>query len=212
MPDPDPDETPDEQTSAAESLLTMLWQISKETIITLVIVGFIAGLLFAYTGLWPPFVSVVSGSMEPTLERGDLVLITDADHIETPAEYTQNGIVTHNRGENANIQSFGDYGQVIVFTPNGGSSNYNIIHRAMFHVEQGEDWTDRLNPKYASTTNCSRLQYCPAPHDGFITKGDANSEYDQTSEISGPVPAEDITGVARFKIPYVGRLHLMLDG
>ena len=40
-------------------------------------VALVGALLFAATGIWPPMVAVESGSMEPTLERGDLVVVSE---------------------------------------------------------------------------------------------------------------------------------------
>jgi signal peptidase len=52
------------------------------------------------------------------------------------------------------------------------------------------------------------LQHCPAPYDGFITKGDANPQYDQVSGIAAPVQERDIAGVARVRVPYLGYVRL----
>jgi signal peptidase len=57
-------------------------------------------------------------------------------------------------------------------------------------------------------SNCEQLQYCPAPYDGFITKGDANPQYDQVSGIAAPVEERDIAGVARVRVPYLGYVRL----
>ncbi len=207
---PKPDSAPD-GSPKPDSVRPFLWRLTKEVVTTLVFVAIIAGILFAYTGIWPPFVSVISGSMEPNLERSDLVLIMDTDRVDSPDKYSHGDIIPHNRGDEANVNTFGKQGHVIIFTPNSSNSNYNIIHRAMFYVEKGEDWSDRANPDYVPSTECARLEYCPAPHDGFITKGDANAEYDQTSDISGPVPVKNVKGIAQFKIPFVGRLHLLIE-
>jgi signal peptidase len=45
-----------------------------------------------------------------------------------------------------------------------------------------------------------------APNDGFITQGDNNFLFDQSSGVSPNTPVEDdwILGVAKFRIPFLG--------
>lgn len=208
MPPSDSSDAP-QTDSGTSTLRRVIRGITKDLATTLLIVALLGSTLFLYTGLWPPFVSIVSGSMEPDMERGDLVLIMEPDRVDAPSEYAHGQIVTHAQGEEAGVKSFGDYGHVIIFTPNGADSKHDVIHRAMFHVEKGEDWTSRADSEYMTTTNCLALEYCPAPNDGFITKGDANGQYDQVAGISGPVPANDVIGIAQWHIPYLGQIQLM---
>jgi signal peptidase len=54
-----------------------------------------------------------------------------------------------------------------------------------------------------------------APHAGYITKGDnevTNRYYDQQGQVSYmlPVKEEWVIGVAKYRIPYIGYLRLML--
>ena len=60
---------------------------------------------------------------------------------------------------------FGDYSDVIIFHPNGISSATPIMHRAISWVEKGEEMSDGK----------------PAPHEGYITKGDNNAVPDQSA-------------------------------
>jgi signal peptidase len=76
-----------------------------------------------------------------------------------------------------------------------------VIHRAIYFVEEGEQMWEG-GPE--------------APHEGYITKGDnmkTNSFYDQQGQISylSPVKEEWIIGVARYKIPYIGHIRLLLS-
>ncbi|TGC09005.1 signal peptidase I [Methanolobus halotolerans] len=156
---------------------------------------FIAVLIFAsfsqvVFGMWTPMVAVESGSMEPHMKVGDIVFIKSIDRTE---------IVTYSEGMNE-YTSFGTYGDVILYKPYGKEGVTPIIHRAMYHVEEGEPmWED--GPE--------------APHSGYITKGDnrqTNRYYDQQGQVSYllPVKEEWVIGVAQYRIPYLGYLRLML--
>lgn len=195
----------------SDSAKIYLKQGVRDFAVSGIVIILLAVLMFSYTGLWPPFVSVVSDSMEPNLERGDLVLVVEPDRASAPGGYEHYGIVTHEQGQQTGHTSFGDNGNVILFTPNDGSiEGKEIIHRAMFYVEEGEDWYERADDEYITDYSCDSLNYCPAPNSGFITKGDANGYYDQSRGISGPVPEDDIRGVAKFDVPYLGHVRIIL--
>lgn len=141
-------------------------------------------------GMWTPMVAVESGSMEPNMNVGDIIFIENIDRTK----------VITNQPDNGDYSSFEKSGDVILYRPYGKEDATPIIHRAMYYVEKGEPmWTD--GP--------------PAPDSGYITKGDnshTNSHFDQQGEISYHIPVKDewIIGVARYKIPYVGYLRLLL--
>jgi signal peptidase len=167
------------------------------------------GMFVVAAGVWPPFFAVESGSMEPHLERGDLVFVTAPEHY-SPGVATDAGVVT--------LRAAGDYrrlgsaGDVIVFAPPSRAGS-PVIHRAHLHVERGENWYDDADADYLprSVDDCEELANCPAPHDGYVTKGDANAYYDQTGGLA-PVRASWIRGKAQAAIPWVGHLRLFLVG
>lgn len=168
----------------------------------------IGQLLFAFTGVWPPFVAVTSSSMEPHVNEGDLILVMETGKHVGDGSTTPTGVVTHNSGTQTGYDRFGDHGDVIVYQADG--SGHMIIHRARFWVEKGENWYDRANPRYLNgADDCDELRYCPAPHSGFITKGDSNNYYDQIGKrpISAPVKPEWIRAKAHFRIPFLGHLR-----
>jgi signal peptidase len=168
-------------------------------------------LLFGVSGVWPPMVAVESGSMEPHMQKGDLVFITEPGRYTPDAAYGSTGVVTSETGDDIGYRTFGGPGSVIVYDdPSRGGPP--IIHRALFYVEAGENWYGRTDPEFVSADSCGELRNCPAPHAGFITKGDANSRYDQASNIAEPVKPSWITGIARVRIPYLGWVRLGLAG
>ena len=139
-----------------------------------------AALLVSLLGVWPPLVAVETGSMEPSIDRGDLVVVA--------------GVTTGNGGLTA--------GDVIVFT-RPDDDGTPILHRVAFGVEAGEDWTLRGDPALIAD-DCEELRHCPAPHDGYITYGDANDEYDQSAGIAPVVDPAWIDARAVASVPSAG--------
>ena len=156
---------------------------------------FLAVLIFAsfsqvVFGMWTPMVAVESGSMEPHMNIGDIIFIKSIDRTE---------VVTYEEGMDG-YSSFESYGDVILYKPYGKEGVTPIIHRAMYYVEEGE-------PMWEGGP--------VAPHSGYITKGDnevTNKFYDQQGQVSYQLPVKEewVIGVAKYKIPYVGYLRLML--
>lgn len=170
-----------------------------DILVSIGIVAGLAGFLFLVSGLWPPMVAVESGSMEPHMSAGDLVFVVEEGRY-TPSDVgTVNGIVTRSMGREAGYRTFGGYGDVIVYYPDGARGRTPVIHRAMRYVEAGETWV--------GTDGRNRT----AEHAGFLTKGDANEHYDQNPDqhISGVVRPEWVKGKAKFSIPFLGRLRLL---
>ncbi len=183
----------------------------REVLSSVTIVLLIGLLLFAVSGAWPPMVAVKSESMEPNMEVGDLVFVTDTGRFAPDAANNDVGVVTHEVGREVDYRTFNDYGSVMIYQPPERQSS-PIIHRAMFHVEEGENWYDRADERFHNANSCRDLRHCPAPRGGFITLGDNNREYDQASGIAEPVPAEWVTGVARARVPYLGYVRLISTG
>ena len=184
---------------------------AREILTSVVAVLAVGALLFAISGIWPPMVAVESGSMEPNLERGDLVFVMDAERFSPDYATGDSGVVTAAVGEEHDYRSIGGYGDVVIYHPNGDPNRKPVIHRAHFWVEKGENWLPKADPAYVSGSDCGAVPNCPAPHAGFITKGDnpaTNDYYDQTRGISGPVKPQWIEGTAEFKIPWLGWVRL----
>lgn len=185
----------------------------REVGFSLIVVLLIGGLLFGLSGVWPPMVAVESQSMQPNINQYDLVFVTDPGRF-TPDGADELGVVTAESVDETEYASFNSAGSVVVFDE-PGAGGPPIIHRAHFFVEADENWYDRANPNYLSADSCDELQYCPAPHAGYITKGDndaSNSAYDQANGIAPVVRPQWVTGVARLRIPYMGYIRLALTG
>ena len=183
----------------------------REVLTSFAIVLLIGLVLFAVSGAWPPMVAVESGSMEPNMEVGDLVFVTEPGRFAPDAATNEVGVVTHEVGREVDYRTFNDHGSVIIYRPPGRQSS-PIIHRAMFHVEEGENWYERADDRFHNAESCDDLRHCPAPRDGFITLGDNNRQYDQANGLAEPVAADWVTGVARARVPYLGYVRLITTG
>jgi len=164
-------------------------------------------LLFTVSGVWPPLVAIESPSMDPNIETGDLVFVMEEERFAGPN--AEDGVVP--AAAAGGYVKFQQPGDVIVYEPDGSESRTPIIHRAMFYVEDGESWYSRADPDHlGSADNCEELSNCPAPHAGFITKGDNNDQYDQvgSNPISEPVESEWVIGTAEYRVPLLGEIRL----
>ena len=141
--------------------------------------------LYLYAGVWPPFVTVDGTSMLPNLQPNDLIIIRGLDRVN---------VTTYSAAQAEGQRSFNDYGDVIVYRPFGDANRTPVIHRAMYYVKEGQ-------PMWPGGP--------VAPHDGYITQGDNNFLYDQSSAISQdqPVKPEWIIGIAEARVPYLGWLR-----
>ncbi len=170
--------------------------LARDLLWVVVVVGGIALALYLFAGTWPAVVTIESESMVPHMNVGDLVLVVDEDRF--------GGLTTWVEGQHTGYSSFGDYGDVIVYRPNGADSVHPIIHRAMTYVDT------------AAVEESGLAQFYADPHGGYITRGDNNPYIDQGNlRIPGvgviePVRKEWIVGKALIAVPLVGYLPLHL--
>ena len=158
----------------------------REILWVVAVVGGIALLLFLVSGTWPAVVAVESESMLPNMHVNDLVFVVQKDRFGP--------LQTFETGGNTGDMKFGNYGDVIIYKPNGAVNIHPIIHRAMGYHDAA--WFAANLP-------------LKDPHDGYLTLGDHNQLYDQQSSINGigpiqPVKAEWIVGKALFSVPLLG--------
>ncbi len=146
----------------------------KNVIFLVIIIGITIINSYLILGLWPPIVTINSGSMMPNLNNGDIVIVQGA---------SRTNIIPWDEAEKNGYYAFNYPGDVILYRPYGKKmpsswdkisilfgetmpldKAYPIICRALTYVQQGEPmWKD--GPK--------------APFSGYITKGDHNDVIDQ---------------------------------
>jgi signal peptidase len=190
-------------------------------------------LLWGYTGQWfgAPMVAIESGSMmhldEPfgrvgTIDAGDMVLLVKVD--------SKSDVLTRGSsfgGETAKgagaYQSYGDYGDVIIYRKYGRTDEDQIIHRAICWIDVNTDdnittYTVEefgLHDVSSITIPSIGLSNYKPTHEGYITKGDnpvTNDRCDQAGGIcSEPILVSWVTGKARGELPWVGTVNLLFN-
>ncbi|WP_224334095.1 S26 family signal peptidase [Haloprofundus halobius] len=184
--------------------------VAREFFGTLAALGLVGAALFAVAGVWPPMVAVESGSMQPNLDRGDLVFVTAVDRYDDGTA-GPDGVMTVHEAEASAHERFGEPGDVVVFVDPDGTGA-PTLHRAHFWVEEGEDWYGRADRSAipSGVDDCSELANCPATHAGYVTKGDGNAHYDQAVGRTDPVRTEWVRGKANAGIPKLGWVRLVV--
>jgi signal peptidase len=170
--------------------------LARDLIWIVTIVGGVALALYLICGTWPAVVTIESQSMMPHMNVGDLVVVVQKDRygtFETWAEGNISGTIR-----------FQDYGDVIIYKPNGLTSVHPIIHRAIQYVD---------DEPVSEIRGLKLLKNYTPPHEGYITWGDNNPRPDQGLNYPGigtiePVREEWVIGKALFSIPLVGYLPL----
>lgn len=155
----------------------------------------IFGIFYIATGLVTPFVAVQGSSMEPHIHEGDLIIMVSIDRYGDPVTYLE--------GRETGYEMFGNYGDVIIYKPNGDENRAPIIHRAIAHLGRGDSLLVEIDGEI--------YVFSDMPYEGYLTKGDnkdTNHMLDQPF-ISKPVKREWIIGKARFRIPYLGYLSII---
>ncbi|WP_254762433.1 S26 family signal peptidase [Natrinema marinum] len=182
---------------------------------SLAIVAIVGLLLFLISGQFPVLVAIESGSMTPNMHAGDIVFVVEEGRFAGDGAVEGTGVVTLEQGRENGYRKFGKPGDVIVFRPNGDPTATPVIHRAHFWVEAGENWVQTTaDPGSLEGATCADIRSCPAPHDGFVTKGDANPAYDQLPRSGSEttvVSPDWVTGKAMFKMPQLGMIRLLVD-
>jgi signal peptidase len=108
---------------------------AREILWVVAVVAGIALFLFLVSGTWPAVVTVESESMVPHMNVGDLVFVVSAER------YGE--LQTWESGKETGYIKFGDFGDVLIYEPNGasgslipgiGAGTHPIIHRAMTEI------------------------------------------------------------------------------
>ena len=168
------------------------WAVSlaRDILWVIGVVGGIAFILFLVCGTWPAVVTIESGSMIPNMNIGDLVVVVEKDRFGE--------LQTWDGGKVSGYKKFGDYGDVIIYRPNGItdmwasvgllplSKQHPIIHRAM-------TWTGAGNP-VPLYINIYRGSVTPTGYLPVSVAGTATNGYQILSTGTGTMAANYTPG------------------
>jgi len=108
--------------------------IGKDIMVSLIILVIILGSLYVFSGRWPPMVVIESGSMMHSeesqigvIDPGDIVIVQESD---------KEDITTYVEGRDTGYRKYGQYGDVIIFEPDGDRDETPIIHRVVLYLEE----------------------------------------------------------------------------
>jgi signal peptidase len=209
----------------------------RDIAVALLAVLIVLLLLWTYTGQWfaAPMVAIESGSMEhPNSPFGRLGTIDAGDMVLVQKVYSRNDIAVHGGnfgGAQAKNgwQTYGDYGDVIIYHPDGDMKAVPIIHRAMCWVDvEINDGKRTYTIKEFGIFNEASIGPIPElgltdkgkkpnwSHSGFLTKGDHNDLFDNLPnqgvlESTQPIKLDWISGKARLEIPWFGTINLFFS-
>lgn len=203
--------------------------------VTAVIVGIVMTSLMIYSGMSRPLTVVESKSMQHSDDTSYLGIIDTGDMVVmvSPDKKT---VVPYVEGYQNGHCSFGSYGDVIIYYRDNGKNP--VIHRAIIwlKVENGkisapslkdypadrwendgtwDDLTGKLTLKdlpYKDGTKDVSIDLSNVTRSGYLTKGDYNTEFDQTSGIHpGTVMKSELKAVAGIEIPWLGCIKLLVN-
>lgn len=142
-----------------------------------------------------PIVVVLSGSMEPAFQRGDLLFLS-------------------------NLPSLAKIGDIVVY--NIKDRNIPIVHRVIkSHISSASDANPEKKGKKARQSNrgprvnpLSQSNPGSGPTQMLLTKGDNNDEDDLSLYAPGQSyleRKEDVVGIVKGFMPYVGMVTLLMN-
>jgi signal peptidase len=204
--------------------------IIRDVLVALLAVFIILMVLWGYTGQWfaAPMVAIESGSMEHpnspfgrlgTIDAGDMVLV---QKVSKKSDIVPHGGPVKGAEAENGWQTYGDYGDVIIYKPLGRTDVSQIIHRAMCWVDVYQTngvitYTIADYGIYNQTSltieHLGLFNRNPGwSHSGYLTKGDNNEIIDQVTDICPePVQVDWISGKARLEIPWLGAINLFFE-
>ena len=113
---------------------SFLFDMMGAVIVLLIVIGS----LYTYTGNWPPLVVVQSGSMQHDDSSSSVGVIDTGDLVFVKTLGKRDSIRTYVEGLDSGYRTYGSYGDVVIYRPNGNRSKTAIIHRAVVYLE----WND----------------------------------------------------------------------
>lgn len=100
----------------------------------LVIVLLIVGVLWLYSGVWPPLVVVESNSMQHSDSESFIGVIDTGDLVILKKETSLAAVHTYIESVHDGYSTYGELGDVVIYKPLGRVDRTPIIHRALCKV------------------------------------------------------------------------------
>ncbi|MGI0151930.1 MAG: hypothetical protein ACREC5_08345, partial [Thermoplasmata archaeon] len=142
-----------------------------EPLVALAVVFVLLVGLWAYTQNWPPVYVVESESMQHGL-NDEVGLINTGDMV-LAQKIAPSSVVPYIVGQQTGYSTYGEFGDVLLYHPNGNDQATPVIHRALVYLEHqaGGTWTiPELSPLPCSTTAHPFYSVSSSP-DGCGTSG-----------------------------------------
>lgn len=104
-----------------------------EPLVALAIIVLLLVSLFAYTSNWPPVYVVESSSMQHG--SGDAVGLINAGDLVLVKQVAPSQVLTYIDGEATGYSTYGEFGDVLLYYPNGDTHVTPVIHRAILYLD-----------------------------------------------------------------------------
>jgi signal peptidase I len=118
-------------------------------------VALVISSVFLYSGTWPPMVVIESGSMMHASDRSMLGIIDTGDLTLVKRIDSRADIVTYFEGQRRGYETYGSFGDVLIYSKNGHREITPIIHRALAYVEfngSGVPFSHQAAPSAVNST------------------------------------------------------------
>ncbi|UCE36365.1 MAG: S26 family signal peptidase [Thermoplasmata archaeon] len=114
--------------------------IAKDVVIAFIIVIIIIGSIYLYTGNWPPVVVVESDSMQHSDDESFLGVIDTGDLVLVKSIEDENDVISYMKGKRIGHETYGEYGDVLIYRKNGWKDITPVIHRTLIWLDYNETY------------------------------------------------------------------------
>jgi signal peptidase len=112
--------------------------LGRDLLFAFIIVLALMLVLYAYCGIWPPMVVVESGSMQHSNEESYIGVIDTGDMVFVKNINSVDDLTTYVDGEAMDYSTYGAFGDVVIYRPNGNIAQTPIIHRIVVWIEAND--------------------------------------------------------------------------
>ena len=207
------DDLDDGETSPRKRKRPVFWRARDslyfEPLVALAILAVLLVSLYAYTSNWPPVYVVESNSMQHG--SGDHLGVLNAGDIVLAEKVGSSQIVPYVQAIGTGYTTYGEYGDVLLYYPNGSTSLTPIIHRAIIYL-QYDPHSGTYNATGLSSTECGNGsgQYyaTPGTSTGCATTGLTTTDTLFLYHIGGRTVTVDLARLATTGSTHSGYLTL----